>query len=108
MVGALRAGQGILTKEVGLSVFEISQVLGYNAAGVGLGLVLLATAAVTLRTGLVLPRWLGLVTVAVGLSLLTPLSRITLVLGLVVLLAIAVVLLRTPSEGSPRKANVAA
>ena len=97
MVGAVRAGKATLSKELGQSVFEISQVLGYNAAGVGLGLFFLATATVTLRTGLVLPRWLGLVTGAVGLSLLTPLSRITLGLGLVVLLAMAVVLLRRPT-----------
>src|SRR4051794_8942230 len=49
MVGALRADDGQLTKDLGQALFQISYVLGYNAAGVGIGIVLLATAAVALR-----------------------------------------------------------
>jgi hypothetical protein len=75
MVGALRADDGHLTKELGQAVFEISYVLGYNAAGVGIGVLLLATAAVALRARALLPRWLAFVLLVVGLACLTPLSR---------------------------------
>ena len=52
-----------------------SQVLGFNAAGVGIGTFAIAVAAVALRSGTIMPRWLAVITVAVGLALMTPLSR---------------------------------
>jgi hypothetical protein len=96
MAGALRARDGQLTEPVGQSLFQISQVLGFNAAGVGLGTLGLATAAVALRTGALLPRWLAALTAALGITLLTPLSRVTLGPAVLLLPVIAVRLLRTP------------
>lgn len=90
MVGALRADDGQLTRELGQALFEVSYVLGYNAAGVGIGIVVLATAAVALRAQALLPRWLALALVAVGFAFITPLSRFLLgpaVLGLAVVSA---------------------
>lgn len=75
MVGALRAADGTLDGPLAQSLYEISQVLGFNAAGVGVGVFGLATAGSALRSG-VLPRWLSLATAAAGLALLTPLSRV--------------------------------
>ena len=101
MVGALRAHDGQLSHALAQSLWEIARVLGSTAAGVGMGVFALATAAVALRTGLVLPRSLALVTLVVGVLLLTPASYVGEVTGaslMLITLIIAVVLLRTPNE----------
>ena len=101
MVGALRARDGRLSDALAQSLHEISQILGSTATGVGMGVFALATAAVALRTGRVLPRWLAIVTIVLGVSLLTPVSRVAEVSGASLVLItsiIAVVLLRTPVE----------
>jgi hypothetical protein len=76
MVAALRARDGRLTDELAQALFQVSQILGFDAAGVGTGVLGLSTGAVALRTGAILPRWLAAVTVVVGAALLTPLSRV--------------------------------
>jgi hypothetical protein len=96
MVGALRAQDGQLTDALGEALFQISYILGFNAAGVGIGVLALATATVALRTGAVLPRWLAVVTVILGLTLLTPLSRVVLGPSVLLLPVIAILLLRAP------------
>jgi hypothetical protein len=104
MVGALRARDGKLTDALAQSLFEISQILGSVASGVGLGVFALATGAAALRTGLVLPRPSAIVTFAIGIALLSPLAHINVVAGaaLVVLTTIiAGALLRRPSAQSP-------
>jgi hypothetical protein len=101
LVGALRARDGELSDALAQSLWEIARVLGSTAAGAGLGVFALATAAVALRTGLVLPRWLAIVTAVVGVSLLTPFSYVGEATGGALVLItsiIAVVLLRTPVE----------
>ena len=96
MVGALRAEDGSLTPQLGQSLFEISYILGYNGAGVGIGIMLLAVAAVALRTPALMPRWLALLLLVGGLASMTPLSRF--LLGpAVLLLAVASVRLLRPS-----------
>jgi len=75
MVGALRAADGELSEPLAQALFEISYVLGYNAAGVGIGVLVLATAAVALRRGVLLPRWLAVLALPLGIALLTPLSQ---------------------------------
>jgi hypothetical protein len=97
MVGGVRAEDGELSEALAQSLFEISQVLGTAAAGVGLAIFVIATAAVALRTRLILPRWLALVFLLVGLSLLTPASHILEWTGAAMMLAtltLAVTLLR--------------
>lgn len=104
MVGGLRAQDDELSETLAQSLFEISQVLGTTAAAVGIAVFALATAAVALRTRLVLPRWLALVTLIVGLSLLTPAARILEWPGgamMLVALIIAVSLLRAPVKKLP-------
>ena len=104
MVGALRARDGELSHALAQSLFEISQILGTTAGGVGIGIFVLATAAVALRTGLILPRWLAIVTGIVGFSLLTPVTHVTEVTGaamVLITLIIAVLLLRTPVKERP-------
>jgi hypothetical protein len=101
MVGALRARDGELSDALAQSLFEISQILGSTAAGVGIGIFVLATATVALRSGLILPRWLAILTGMVGIALLSPLSRVQEVPGAALVsitLLIAVLLLRTPVE----------
>jgi hypothetical protein len=47
-------------------------VLGSYATGIGFGVAMLAIGAVALRSGVLLPRWLALVTLATGLAMVTP------------------------------------
>jgi hypothetical protein len=100
MVGALRADDGQLTPQLGQALFEISYVLGYNAAGVGIGIFLLATAAVSLRARALLPRWLALLVLLVGLAFLTPLSLYLVGPSVLVLAAVSIQLLRAPPRRS--------
>jgi hypothetical protein len=94
MAAALRAGDGELTGPLAQALFDISYVLGYNAAGAGIGLLALATGAAALRARALLPRWLALIALALGVALLTPLSQWTLGPSFVLLLALGVFLLR--------------
>ncbi|MEA2157756.1 MAG: hypothetical protein QOD66_136 [Solirubrobacteraceae bacterium] len=105
MVGALRADDGQLTPELGRALFEISYVLGYNAAGVGIGIVLLATAAVALQTRAVLGRRLALLTIVAGLAFMTPLSRFLLGPSVLVLAVVSAKLRRAaePEAASPTR-----
>jgi hypothetical protein len=105
MVGALRADGGQLTPELGRALFEISYVLGYNGAGLGICVLVSAAAAVALRVPAFLPRWLGLVLLLIGLAFITPLSRFLLVPAVLALAAVSVHLLRTSASDVAR--NVA-
>ena len=97
MVGALRADGGDLTPDLARAVFEISYILGYNAAGVGIGIFLLATAAVALRARALMPRWLALLAVVAGLAFLTPLSVFLLGPAVLALAVVSVLMLRSPA-----------
>lgn len=94
MAAALRAEDGELTGALALALFDSSYVLGYNAAGIGIGLLVLATAAAALRARALLPRWLAVVGLALGVALLTPLSRYVLGPAFLLLLALGVLVLR--------------
>lgn len=94
MAAALRAGDGELTVPLAQALFDTSYVLGFNAAGVGIGLVALATGAVALRSGKLMPRWLAFLGLALGATLITPLSVYTLGPAFLFLLALGVSLLR--------------
>jgi hypothetical protein len=98
MVAALRAEDGQLTPELGRALFEISYVLGYNGAGVGIGIVVLAIAMVGLRAKTLMPRWLAVLLLVVGVAFLTPLCRF--LLGPSVL-ALAVVSARLVKTSAP-------
>jgi hypothetical protein len=74
MAAALRADDGELTEPLALALFDISYVFGSYTTGIGFGVTLLATGAVALRSGALLPRWLGLVALALGLAMVTPLA----------------------------------
>jgi hypothetical protein len=94
MAAALRAGDGELTQPLAQALFDTSYVLGYNAAGVGIGLLAIATGAAALRARALLPRWLAVIALALGVALLTPLSRWVLGPSFVLLLVLGVFLLR--------------
>ena len=105
LVGALRARDGQLSDALAQSLWEIARVLGSTAGGVGLGVFALATAAVALRTGEVLPRWLATVLAVIGLLLLTPISYLGEATGgsmVVLALIIGVVFLRKPVPNHSR------
>jgi hypothetical protein len=102
MVGALRAEDGSLTPQLGRSLFEISYVLGFNGAGVGIGILLLATAAVALRARALMPRWLALLLLVVGLAFITPLSRFLLGPSVLLLAAVSAQLLRASAADATK------
>jgi hypothetical protein len=99
MTGAWRADEGQLTPELGRALFEVSYALGYNAAGVGIGILLLAAATVALRARALMPRWLALLLCVAGFAFLTPLSRLLLAPSILLLAAASVQLLRTTVSG---------
>ena len=101
LAAALRAQDDELTGELAQSLFEISQMLGSAATGVGLGVFALATAAVALRTGTVLPRWLAIASAVIGVLLLSPVVHVNWVAGSALVLltgSIGAVLIRTPAR----------
>lgn len=94
MAGAMRASDGELSGDLARSIFETSQTLGFNAAGVGIGTFAVAIAAVALRTGTLLPRWLAVASVLTGVALMTPACRIVFGPAVLLLAVISVKLLR--------------
>jgi hypothetical protein len=94
MAAALRAGDGELTEPLAQALFDTSYVLGYNAAGVGIGLLALATGAAALRARALLPRWLAVIALVLGAALLTPLSEWVLGPSFLLLLVLGVLVLR--------------
>jgi hypothetical protein len=104
MAAALRARDGELNEALAQSLFEVSQILGSAATGVGLGLFALSAGMALLRTRTLVPRWVSLVTLATGLVLLSPIAHVQEVAGAaMVLLAlmISIGLLRGTDEISP-------
>ncbi len=103
MAAALRAQDDELSDELAQSLFETSQVLGSAATAVGLGVLALATAAVALRSGLVLPRILAMAFVVLGVVLLSPLSHVNWLPGaalVVITFVVGIVLLRDSAGGT--------
>ncbi len=98
MAGALRADDGQLTPGLARALFEISYALGYPGAGVGVGVLLLATAAVAFRAPALVPRWLALFLIVIGLAFVTPLSRFMLAPSLLLLAGVSVQLLRASAS----------
>jgi hypothetical protein len=74
MAAAIRAGDAELTEPLALALFDTSYVLGSYAAGIGFGLLMLATGAAALRARAMLPRWLAVVALVLGVALITPLT----------------------------------
>ncbi len=101
LAAALRAQDGELGGELAQALFEVNQVLGAALTGVGLGVFAIATAVVALRSGLVLPRWLAIFTLVLGIVLLTPLAHVNWVAGAVLVLlggGIGAALLLRPAQ----------
>jgi hypothetical protein len=73
---------------------------GYNAAGVGIGIVGLVVAAVALRSKTLMPRWLALLLLVAGLAFLTPLSRFLLGPAVLLLAVVSANLLRAPKPSN--------
>ncbi|MGH2838767.1 MAG: hypothetical protein ACRDJY_10550 [Thermoleophilaceae bacterium] len=102
LAAGLRAQDGELGDDLAQSMFEISQIFGSMLTGIGLGVFALATAVIALRSGLVLPRWLAIFTLVLGIALLTPVAHVNWVAGaaLVLLCGLigAALLLRAPER----------
>ncbi len=93
LTAALRAREDELGRNLGQALFEISQILGSTASGVGLGVFALATAGAALRGSPVLPRWVSVVLIVVGIVLLSPLAHVNEVAGAALVLMTAVIAL---------------
>ena len=81
MAAALRSRDDELGDALAQSLFETSQILGSVATAVGLGVFALASGAGALRCPGILPRPVAIVTVVIGVALLTPLSHLNLFPG---------------------------
>jgi hypothetical protein len=95
MAGALRAEHGQLTPELSRALFEISYVLGYNAAGVGIAVLLGAIVGVAWRSSSLLPRWTAPPLLLLAVAFLTPLCRLLLGPAIVLLAIVSIRLLLT-------------
>ena len=80
MAGALRAASdGGISPDAAQAYFDISQILGFNAAGVGLATLIAATAVASLRGSRILPRSLAVPALILAVTLLVPVVvRVTL------------------------------
>jgi hypothetical protein len=99
----MRAQDGDLTPELAQPLFEISQILGSTASGVGFGVAALAIGAAAARTPGFLPRWTAALLVVAGVVMLSPLSHIGPLVGavlIVIVLELALQLLRGVSATS--------
>jgi hypothetical protein len=76
MAAALRARDDELTDPLAQALFEISQILGSVATGVGTGVFAVAVGAAALRTRGVLPRPVALSVLVLGVVCLTPLAHL--------------------------------
>ncbi len=87
MAGALRAASdGGIGPDAAEAYFDISQILGFNAAGVGLATLIAATAVAALRGSRVLPRQLAVPALFLAVTLLVPVVvRFTLVPAILLL-----------------------
>jgi hypothetical protein len=105
MAAALRAQDDELSDELARSLFETSQVLGSVATGVGLGVFALATAAVALHSGRVLPRVIAIAFGVLGVVLLSPLAHVNWLPGaalVVITLVTGILMLRENAGGTTR------
>ena len=104
MIGGLRAQDDELTPELAQAVFEIPQMFGAPAGGIGFGVAAIAIAVAALRSGAVLGRRTAIVTAVVGVLLLSPLAHVNSVTGIAMILLLAMIvtaLLRRPSVVDP-------
>ena len=74
LTAAVRAGDGELTESLALTLFDISYVFGSYASGIGFGIATLAIGVAGLRSRALLPRWLAVAAVVIGLAMVTPLA----------------------------------
>lgn len=95
MAGALRARHGQLSPELSRALFETSHVLGYNAAGVGIAVLLGAIVGVAWWSPSLLPRWAALPLLLLAVAFLTPLCRFLLAPAILLLAVVSARLLLT-------------
>jgi hypothetical protein len=102
MAAALRAEDAELSETLAEALFDISYVLGSYGVAPGFGLLALAIGAAALRTRALLPRWLAVTAVVLGILLITPLGPFalgesTVVPAGAIVLVLGVRLLRRPA-----------
>lgn len=101
MAAALRAQDGELTAPLAQALFEISQLLGSVAVGVGVGVFAIAVGEVALRTRGLLPRPAAVLVVVLGVACLTPLAHLNWLASaalVVVALVVALGVRRAPTR----------
>lgn len=104
MIGALRIDQvHAIDPQVATVLWDLSAILFSLAAPTAFAALVLPSAALSLRTG-VLPRWLGAISVALGAALLLPpISHVAIILFTfwVAVVATALVVRVDPQSSSP-------
>jgi hypothetical protein len=101
MAGAQRASSDAgIGPDAAQAYFDISQILGFNAAGVGLSALIAATALATLRGSGILPHRLAIPTLVLAVTLLIPtVVRFTLPLAILLLPLYSIRLYRLSDQG---------
>jgi hypothetical protein len=103
MAAAIRAGDDALSRPLAEALFDTSYVLGSYAAGIGLGVMMIAVGVIAIQSRRLLPQWLAAPAVALGVVLATPiggylLGEYTVAPAFVLILIVSVSLLRRPPE----------
>jgi hypothetical protein len=109
MTAALRAASDSgIGPDAAQAYFDISQILGFNAAGVGLATMIAATALASLRGSRLLPRSLAIPGLILALTLLVPgVVRVTLILAILLLPLYSIRLYRLANEPEATSARLA-
>jgi hypothetical protein len=103
LAGAFRADEdGKIDPGVAASLYDLSA-LSVNVAAIAASVLVLAVGLLALRDA-VLPRWLGIVSVLLGIAMLLPFAYVAMGVFLIWLAVLAVLLwLRGPGEHRPRR-----
>lgn len=99
LAGAIRADEdGKIDPGVAATLWDVSG-LAIAAAGFALAVLVVATAMIAFRTG-VLPRWLAWLSILLGIALLTPWNWLAAVVGLLWVLVVSISLYVRSGPGS--------
>jgi len=101
MAAALRARDDELSEPLAQALFEVSQMLGSVATGVGVGVFAVWVAAAALQTRAVLPRPVAVAVLVLGVLCLTPLAHVNWLPGSALVLVAVLVALGVRSAPSP-------
>jgi hypothetical protein len=95
LMAGIRAQEGTLSSAEATTLFDANNVLAYTATAAVLSAFVVALGVAAIRYGAILPKWLGALSILLGVTFLIPMiSWATMMLGLVLVLWASIVLFR--------------